>query len=97
MSSIINLHAVSQHQPEQARREIIAHQSNVLDFTSAVVVNRKELADAYQDVQSVSRDMHNIEDLADFNITELAHVCRTLHHAAQLMEAMLTAQKGGAR
>ncbi len=99
MSSIIKLHASSQHphQPGQARQEIITNQSNVLDFTSAVVVNRKELSDAYEDVQSVSNELHDLEDSSDFDMSNFAHACRTLHHAAQLMEAMLTAQKGGAR
>ena len=99
MSSITRLHALSQdrHQPGQARQEIIAHQSNVLDFTGALVVNRKELSDAYEDVQSVANELHNLEDLSDLDFASFADAGRTLHHAAQLLKGMLQAQKGGAR
>ena len=100
MSSIINLHTISQHQrqPEQAGQEIITHQSKVLDFTSAVVVNRKELADACQDVQSVSHVLHAVEALSALDWQDVEDLCRTIHHTAGLLEGMLDVQqKGGGR
>ncbi len=91
MSSINKLHLVAQ----ESLAEIITHNSNVLDFTGALVVNRTELADAYRDVQSVSRQLHRVESFSNLDWQKIEDLCRTIHHAAGLLEGMLDAQKKG--
>lgn len=95
MSSIINLRLVPQE--EEPRREVITHtQPETLDFASALIVNREQLREAYLDTRYASHFLHNVSDPAEIDIAELAYLCRTLHHAAQILSDMLD-PKGGAR
>ena len=90
--SISKLQLVGQ-QPQQA--EIITHEPATLDFTKAIIVNREQLTEAYTDARHVSRILHNVENLSDLDFSELACLCRTLHHATEVLGAMLN-QKGAA-
>ncbi len=73
--SIAKLQLVPQPQPE-----LITHEPATLDFTQAIIVNREQLSEAYTDARHVSRCLHNIDNLSDLDFSELACLCRTLHH-----------------
>jgi len=76
----------------QPPAEIIAHAPTMLDFTNAVIVSREQLTEAYTDARHVSRVLHNVENLSDLDFSELAYLCRTLHHATEVLDGMLNAK-----
>ncbi len=92
--SIPNLQLVPQPKPQT---EIITHAPTTLDFTKALVVNREQLTEAYTDTSHVSRCLHNVENLSDLDFSELAYLCRTIHHATEVLGAMLNAKEEVAR
>jgi len=73
----------------QPQAETIAHAPATLDFTQAIIVNREQLTEAYTDARHASRVLHNIENLSDLDFSELAYICRTLHHATEVLGGML--------
>ena len=93
MSSIAN------RQPDaQPHAEFITHPPDALDTIRAVIVNHQQLTDAYTDVRRVSGRLHHVEDLSELDWSDLNDLCRTIHHAAKLLGAMLSeTAKGGLR
>ncbi len=79
----------------QPQAEIITHAPTTLDFTKTVIVSREQLTDAYTDARHVSRVLHNVENLSDLDYSELDDLCRTLHHATEVLGTMLN-PKGAA-
>ena len=66
------------------------HAPATLDFSKTIIVNREQLTEAHADASHVSRVLHNVENLSDLDYSELAYLCRTLHHATEVLGAMLT-------
>lgn len=75
--------------PQQPRAELITHAPHTLDFTKSLIVNREHLTEAYEDARHVSQQLHNIENLTDLDSSELAYLCRTIYHAAEVLGDML--------
>ncbi len=84
--SIPKLQLVPQPQPQA---EIITHAPATLDFTKTIIVNREQLTEAFTDARHVSRVLHNVENLSDLDFSEVAYLCRTLHHATEVLSGML--------
>ncbi len=77
----------------QPPAEIITHApATTLDFTRTLIVNREQLSAAYRDARHASRILHNLESLSDLDYSELAYLCRTLHHATEVLDGMLNAK-----
>ncbi len=76
----------------QPQAEIIAHATATLDFTHTIIVNREQLTEAYMDAQGVGRILHNVENLSNLDYSELAYLCRTLHHATEVLDGLLNAK-----
>ncbi len=82
----------------QPQAEIITHAAaTTLDFTQAIIVNREQSTEAHTDARHASRILHNVENLSDLDYFELAYLCRTLHHASEILGAMLNAKGEVAR
>lgn len=92
--SIPKLQLVPQPQPQA---EAIRHAPDTLDFTSAIIVNREQLAEALKDVRHVSGVLHNIENLDDLDWHEMSDLCRTAYSAARALAAMFDAKEVNAR
>ncbi len=92
--SIPKLQLVPQPYPQL---ELIPHAPATLDFTGAVIVNRKQLTEACKDARNVSGVLHNIQNLDDLDWDEMTDLCRMAYHAAQLLQAMLDRKEGEAR
>lgn len=73
----------------QPQAELATHAPATLDFTQAIIVNREQLTEAYTDARHVSRVLHNVENLSDLDYSELAYLCRSLHHATEVLGVML--------
>ncbi len=57
----------------------------------ALIVNKKTLAEARDKARSVSRGLHQIENLSDLDWEELNALCRTSQQAEMLLQEMLNA------
>ncbi len=73
----------------QPQAELSTHAPATLDFSKTIIVSREQLTEAYRETRHVSRVLHNVENLSDLDYTELAYLCRTLHHATEVLGAML--------
>jgi len=74
----------------QPPAELSTHAPATLDFTKTIIVNREQLTEAHADARHVSRVLHNVENLTDLDYSELAYLCRTLHHATEVLALMLS-------
>ena len=92
--SIPKLQLVPQPQPQA---EAIRHAPDTLDFTSAIIVNREQLAEALKDVRHVSVVLHNIENLDDLDWHEMSDLCRTAYNATRTLAAMFDAKEVNAQ
>ena len=57
----------------------------------ALIVNKKTLAEARDKACSVSRGLHQIENLSDLDWEELNALCRTIQQTELLLQEMLSA------
>ncbi|MGE0116205.1 MAG: hypothetical protein AB7T07_15145 [Steroidobacteraceae bacterium] len=57
----------------------------------ALIVNRKTLAEARDKARSVSRGLHQIENLSDLDWEELNALCRASQQTEMLLQEMLNA------
>jgi hypothetical protein len=57
----------------------------------ALIVNRKMLAEARDKARSVSRGLHQIENLSNLDWEELNALCRTSQQTEMLLQEMLNA------
>ncbi len=73
----------------QLQAELSTHTPATLDFTQAIIVNREQLTAAYTDARHASRVLHNVENLSNLDYSELAYLCRSLHHATEVLGGML--------
>lgn len=83
--SIANIELVTQ--PSQAG--VTTHAPDAINSINTIVVNREKLIEAYNDANHVSRCLHNIEDPSELHYSDLAHLCRTIYHVAELLDGML--------
>ena len=83
------------NQPQTTERalDLIQRQPATLDFTQAIIVNRKQLAEAHKDARYVSTILHNIEHLDDLDWREMSDLCRTAYNAARALAALLEAKE----
>ena len=82
---------------QQPPAEIIPHAPVTLDFASAIIVNREQLAEAYSKARFASRRLSNIEDMSELDIEAVDDLCRTLFRATRLLGEMLNAKGEVAR
>ena len=75
--------------PQEPRAATLTHAPDTLDFTKSLIVNREQLTEAHADARFVSQQLHNIESLTDLDWSELAYLCRTIYHAAEVLGDML--------
>jgi hypothetical protein len=89
--------AREQLEAQQPRAELIPHAPTTLDFTSTIIVNREQLAEALKDARHVSGILHNIENLDDLDWHEMTDLCRTAYSAARALAGMLDAKEVNAQ
>ncbi|MBA3712365.1 MAG: hypothetical protein H0W76_07925 [Pyrinomonadaceae bacterium] len=93
--SITELRLVPQLKAQADHKQAeTTHQLAAIELTQAVIVNREQLTEAYEDVRGVSRQLHNIEDLSELDWCDLSAMMRRIHHATEALAAML--EKGAA-